>query len=792
MELVEGETLHGPLPVETALNYAKQIAEALEYAHERGIVHRDLKPANIKVTPAGTVKVLDFGLAKAIASDPVPAADAASSPTLTMRATMAGALMGTAAYMSPEQARGKPADRRADVWGFGTVLWEMLTGAPLFNGETVSDVLAQVLTKEPDWNRVPLAVRRLLRSCLQKDPKQRLKSIGDWHLLLEEEVPPAALPPPTRTSRLPWAIAGAAVIMAVIWVWLHRAPATDSPAYSLEIAPPEGESLYQDAISGFQAISPDGRTMAFIGESKGTRHIWVRPLDSPVARALAGTELANGLFWSPDGRHLGFMAGTKLYRVEIATGAIKEICDARSTVRGASWNGNGTIIFAMTARDLQRVSADGGVPIRVTAFDRDRELNHSFPQFLPDGKHFLYWIQGFHQDVTGVYIGSLDTGQGKQERNQVLTNPYAALYAQMPGGSAGHLLFLRGKTLFAQPFDPDRGALSGAPRAIAENVGARAYLPEFSVSQTGLLAFSIAGNLYRSLAIVSRDGKTMETVGKPDAFEEVRLSPGGRTSALAIRDATTKVGIWVMDMARGILTRFSNESAQSIYPIWSPDGREIAFASNRGGGYGIYRKSVAENGYEREIHPMEGTSQVPVAWSGDGILYTQRPNERRDYSLLLLPLIPSKAAIPIASHVTTSGAAISPSGRWVAFCSFESGAQDVYVQAMPGGGGAPERPVRVSSSGGANPAWSADGKELFFNSLDDRLMSILVKYPGGRFEAGEPKELFPLGGSSSYGGAVYWEPIGNGQRFVVLRSAPVAASDNRINVVINWARGASQ
>jgi Tol biopolymer transport system component len=794
MELVEGEDLRGPLPLDTALDYARQLAAALEAAHDKGIVHRDLKPANIKVTPEGVVKVLDFGLAKALAAD-APAGDPASSPTLTMRATVAGAIMGTAAYMSPEQARGRPVDRRADVWGFGVVLWEMLTGAPLFGGETVSDVLAQVLTWEPDWNRVPATVRRLLRSCLQKDPKQRLKGIGDWQCLLDEERGDQEVT--RRPEGLPhWGMAVAGVIIGIAaaagWGWLHPAPAADSRTYNLEIVPPDGESLYQEAVSGFQAISPDGRTLAFIAESKGTRHIWVRPLDSPVARPLQGTELANGLFWSPDSRHLGFMAGTKLERVEVATGAIKEICDLAWIIRGASWSAGGTIIFAAAGREIERVSADGGIPARVTAIDYNRELGHQFPQFLQDGKHFLYEIQRVQAAASGLYIGSLDVAPEKQERRQIAATPYAALYAPTPRGSAGHLLFLRGKTLFAQPFDPNLFALGGAPRAIAENVEARGPLGEFSVSQTGLLAFSSAGNLIRSVAIVSRDGTTVETLGRPGAYEVARRSPDGRSLALVLRGAPV-TNIWVMETARGVPTRFTNESTMSSYPIWSADGKEIVFSSNRGGAYRMYRKPLAENGPERLIQPAE-SSQTPLALSRDGqaILYLQSDRERRVYSLLLLPLAPGSAPIPIASPVLLSGVGLAPSGRWVAFSSSESGAPEVYVQGMPGGSGAAGAKIRVSSAGGANPQWSADGNELFFNSLDDRLMAVAVKYPGGQFQAGEPKQLFPLGGSSSFMGAIYWEPIGNGQRFVVLRSAPVTGRDNRINVVINWARGASE
>ena len=784
MELVEGEPLKGPLPLETAMDHARQIADALEAAHEKGIVHRDLKPGNIMVTPGDVVKVLDFGLAKTAEE---PSDNTQNSPTLTISPTRAGLILGTAPYMAPEQARGKAVDKRADIWAFGCVLYEMITGKQAFTGETTTDILAAVVTKEPDLRQVPAKVRVLLQNCLDKDPKSRLRDIGDvWRLL--DETPHL----PRAKNGLPWIIAAAALILTAAtagWAWWYRAPPADLRTYTLEIAPPDGESLYQDAISGFEAISPDGRTMAFIAESKGTRRIWVRPLDSLVARSLPGTELADGLFWSPDSRHLGFMAGTKLHRVEIATGAIKEICNTSRVVRGASWNADSTIIFGLVGGEIEQVSADAGIPAQVTVVDRDRDLGHNFPQFLPDGRHFLYLIQGIQDATTGIYIGSLDAAPEKQPKTQILATRSAPMYATSARG-AGHLLYLRGKTLFAQPFDPGRLTLGGAPRAIAENVGTRALTAEFSVSQTGLLAFATAGNLARSVTIVSRDGTTIDTLGKPDNFVMARLSPDGHTLALVLPSSGVN-RIWVMDMKRGVPTLFTNDSWISSFPTWSPDGKEIVFTSNRGGAYRMYRKALTGNGPERLIQATE-SNQYPLSWSRDGkaILYSETNAERNEFALRLLPLASSSAPISIASPVLPGGA-LSPSGRWVAFCSSESGTQEVYVQEMPGGSRTGLPRVRVSSAGGSNPAWSEDGNELFFNSLDDRLMSVAVNYLGGRFETGQPKELFALGGSSSFRGAIYWAPIGNGQRFVVLRSVPVPARDNRINIVINWVRGGS-
>jgi len=785
MELVEGEDLHGPLPLETALDYAGQIAEALEYAHEKGIIHRDLKPANIKVTgPAsgypGKVKVLDFGLAKALAAEGTTG-DPTSSPTLTMGATVAGVIMGTPGYMSPEQAKGKPVDRGADIWAFGVVLWEMLTGRALFAGETVTDTLAQVLTKEPDWSQAPAQVRRLLRSCLQKEPKQRLKAIGDWQFLLEE---PAAAPvAPARPTRLPWAIAGllAVALGIAAWGWLHRTPQTASGPYSLYMVPPEGASFHLDTASLMQAISPDGRTLAFIADSEGARHIWVRPLDSSTARPLAGTELADGLFWSPDARFLGFMAGNGIKIVEVATGAVKDLCDGGSSVRGATWNGSGTIVFGTTGSPLMRVSADGGTPVPVTVFDPQRENNHLWPQFLPNGKHFLYWIRGVKPETSGIYAGSLEVAPEQQIHQQILATPSNALYADR------HLLFLRGKTLFAQRFDPDRLTLEGSPSPIADNVASRSGLGQFSVSQNGILTTSAAASLSKSVTVVSRDGAAIESVGKPDAYNSLRLSPDGHSVALLRTDESSLLDIWLMDLARGAPVRLT-DGPINLHQIWSPDGKEIVFASNRGaGGYRMYRKPIAGNGAEESLLPGDHP-QYPSDWSRDGktIAYWENVSTGRT-QILLLPLAPGSKPIALTpSNANRFSPRLSPSGRWVAFTSNETGTFEIYVQALPGEPADSIPKVRISNAGGLNPAWNADGSELYFNSLDDRLMAVAVKSSGGRFEAGDPKLLFPLGGTTLFNGGTYWEPIGNGQRFVVLRPVPVTGRDNRIGVIVNW------
>jgi Tol biopolymer transport system component/predicted Ser/Thr protein kinase len=783
MELVEGEPLKGPLPWEAALDCARQIADALEYAHDKGIVHRDLKPANILITPGGTIKLLDFGLAKAMFSEQAPG-DPEASPTLTFSPTTAGFILGTAGYMSPEQAKGKAVDRRADIWAFGVVLWELLTGRRLFEGETVSEAIAQVLAKEPDWTQAPAPARRLLRSCLQRDPKARLKSIGDWRLLLDEGG--AAASGPVRANRLPWAAAVAAMLLAAVfgWAWLRRdAPAT-AGAYQLDVLPPDGETVYQDALGGYQAISPDGRTLAFISEGNGARHILVRPLDSPTSRALAGTELADGLFWSPDSRHVGFTAGSKLERVDLGTGTVKEICDGFASLRGATWNADGTIVFGAAGIPLRKVPAEGGTPVPVLAYEKG-EAGHLFPQFLPDGKHFLFWVRGGQGRLTGVYAGSIDRPPN-QERRQILAGPTAARYAPSTGSKEGYLLFLRERTLLAQPFDAERLTLSGSARSVAENVGSRAELGQFLPSQNGILSTATAGNLFRTVTVVSRDGKTIATVGAPGAFSAIRLSPDGRSAAV-IEVLSPAMEIAILDMTHGRPVQFTSEGGLSLFPVWSPDGKEILFSSLRGEMYRLYRKAIS--GKEQEIPTGPNLAAIAAAWLHDPerVVYIE-PISPSLLRLMMRPLAPEGTPAPLfdSSRGRMYSFSVSRSQRWVAYTSEESGRPEVYVRSMPRQGEPAGPAIRISTGAGRDPAWSDDEKELFFGTLDDRLMAASVKETEGRLDAAEPKRLFDLGATSTFGGALFWQPIGNGERFVVLRSSPVAPRDNRVSVLTNW------
>ena len=607
MELVEGPTLaervkQCAIPLEETLPLAKQICEAVEYAHERGIIHRDLKPSNVKVTPDGQVKVLDFGLAKAIEGDP-STTSVENSPTLSAMATYAGFLLGTAAYMSPEQARGKKADRRADIWAFGVVLFEMLAGQRLFTGETTSDTLAAVIRAEPDWNELPAntppRIRELLQRCLKKDPRQRLQSIGDARIVMEEVLSGAqqeGAAPDTvgaRTrERLAWSAPAVVTIIAALFAagYFLRAPQAPKPAQAIvsQILPPaKANFAFEGLDAGPPAISPDGRKLAFaaIG-SDGKQVLWVRPLNAATAQSLAGTDGASYPFWSADSRSIGFFAKGKVNRIDASGGPVIALADAFSG-RGGAWGPDGTILFSPLSRGpLYRVPASGGMPHPVTELDASRpEVGHRWPQFLPDGKHFLFYALSTISQNRGTYAASLDGGAPKL----LMLGDSNAVYAP-----PGYLLFVRQGTLMAQRFDADRLRLIGEATPLAghalvntaENGGI------FTVSENRLLVYQ-AGNATGGngqLLWFDRSGKQIGETGTPGDFFTPSLSPGGRRLAVAILSNATNANVWVFDLARGIKTRLTF-SLDDVGPVWSPDGKTIAFMSGRSGPFHLYQKA---------------------------------------------------------------------------------------------------------------------------------------------------------------------------------------------------------
>jgi Tol biopolymer transport system component len=802
MELVEGSTLaerigQGPIALSEALPLARQIAEALEYAHEHGVVHRDLKPANIKITPEGRVKVLDFGLAKALGNDPA-SGDPASSPTLTMRATMAGMILGTAAYMSPEQAKGKPVDRRADIWAFGVVLVEMLSGRQLYTGETASETMAAVMMKEPDLGGVPAAVpatiRRLLRRCLDKDPQRRLRDIGEARIALEDALAGAADPEPSSAPRSGsrwWMVAVAALALALLALAaIHFREAPPEPAaVRFQILPPEKGSFG----TGGMALSPDGRRLAFVAtHADGRTSLWVRALDSPTAVALPGTTGAMYPFWSPDSRSLGFFVVGKLKKVEASGGPAQTVCDVSNTGVGGSWSRDGVILFGTNTSGLFHVPQAGGAAIPLTTPDPSREENyHARPWFLPDAQHFLYCARSRQPEHDAIYLATL----GAKDRKRLVGARHGAAFAPpAPGAGKAHLLFLRESTLIAQPLDPISLDFAGEAFPVAEQVGYDISLGYFSVSANGVLAVRSGGSGGNAqLAWFGRDGKPAGVVGPPGIYLDVALSPDGKRVAASKTDTQSgNRDIWLLDVLHGIPTRFTFDPALDFRPVWSPNGGRLVFTSNRTGPFNLYQK---DSGGARSEEPLlkSDREQRSYDWSTDGrfLLYSVNdPKTKTDLWALQDAggvSADRKAQPYLATQHNETQGQFSPSGsgapRWVAYTSDESGRYEVYVQPFPAASGK----FQISSDGGSQPRWRRDGKELYYLAPDGKLMAVETRTSPG-FEHGAPKALFETRTGNRGAGnqtLMLYDVAADGKRFLINSYMEETAS-SPINVVLNW------
>ncbi|HYL37609.1 MAG TPA: protein kinase [Bryobacteraceae bacterium] len=787
MELIGGESLKGPLPLDAALDYARQIAEALEAAHEKGITHRDLKPANIKITPQGVVKVLDFGLAS-VAQAASASGDAANSPTLTMSPTIAGMILGTAAYMSPEQARGKPVDRRADIWAFGVVLYEMLTGEQLFRGETITDILAAVVKEEPDLARVPAKIRRLLRSCLEKDPKQRLQAIGDSRLLLEGSPQTAAAPASRKWLWPSVATLLLAALCVVSFTHFREKPPSPPEPLRFQIPTPERGS-FGDGL----ALSPDGRRLAFSANGPdGRSQLWVRNLDTLESRPLSGTDGATGQFWSPDNRFLAFGDGTRLKKIDLSGGPAITLCELPQPVGSGSWSAAGVLLVGGRGTGpLWRVSASGGLASQVTKLDSARqEMFHTFGSFLPDARHFIYLRRSNTAENNGIYLGSLDAKPEDQAVKRLLATQFGALYAPSSNPLTGHILFLREGTLLSQVFDAKRLELVGDPVPVAEQVGnVNGVAGYFTASSTALAYRAGGGGGGVQLTWFDRQGKALGTVGEPGILQRPSISPDGRTVAIDRRDPQTGyLDIWLHDLARGSASRFTFNSNNTGYPIWSPDSSHIAFYTSRNVRSSVEQKSTSGVGQNEVLDAARPAR--PVDWSRDGryiIESSLDPKTKAD--VWVLPLFGDRKPFPyLQTEFNELDAKLSPNGQWLAYVSDETRRNEVYVQTFPNPGGK----WQISTTGGTLPVWSRDGKELFFIGTaigaTRKMMAVDVKVgagTGAKFEAGVPKALFDthLDGAFSPG-----FDVSKDGRFLI-PTQQGANSSSPITVVVNWNSG---
>ncbi len=782
----------GPLPVDQALPIAKQIADALEAAHEQGVTHRDLKPANIKVRDDGMVKVLDFGLAKLAAPLASEAAAMAlsQSPTLTTpAATLAGVILGTAAYMSPEQARGRTVDKRTDIWAFGCVLYEMLTGKQAFRGEDITEILAAVVKTEPDWQAlpadVPSNIRTLLFRCLQKDIKKRVRDAGDIVIECEEALAapatsvaaPATVAPILSRRSLVVGFAGLLLggLITGLAVWRLN-PAPTAPVSRFTMILPPGQrlaGLYQTAV----AFSPDGRRLAYVASAGSPQQLYLREMDSFEGSPVAGTEGAVNPFFSPDGQWVGFFTVDRLKKVSISGGPPVILARVEDFGRGGSWGNDGNIIFASRFDSgLSLVSAAGGTVQSLTTKDRQKaEGSHRFPHHLPGGGGVLFTVgTGGSWDDARIEVLKLGTG----ERKVLIEGGSDARYVP-----TGHLVHLRAGTLMAVPVDLDRLEVTGPPVALVEGV-----LPSTDNTGAAQASFADPGSLVyvsgggqageRTLAWVDRTGTEQSLQLPPRSYRHPRLSPDGQRVVLDI-DKGNGGDVWVYDLPRGTLTRLTFE-ATNAFPVWASNGKKVTFESTKAGPTNLFWKPADGSGAQERLTTSENT-QNPGPWSPDGetLAFTEA-DPATGSDIWVLSLKDGRKSQPFLRTPFNEGNLVfSPDGHWVAYQSNESGRDEVYVQPFPG----PGSKGLVSTQGGTEPVWSRDGHELFYRSGDKMMVVATMIQPA--FRASKPEVLFekphyvlPL--------LRNYDVTSDGRRFLMLKESEQVAAATHINVVLNW------
>ena len=813
MELVPGVPLHGPLPFDTALGYAKQIASALEAAHERGIVHRDLKPGNLMVTPDGVVKVLDFGLAGRAASDSTLSQDL--SPTLTVRATQAGVIIGTAAYMSPEQAAGKAADKRADIWSFGAVLWELLVGARLFDGETISHTLADVLRAEIDFGKLPrgtpAAIRQLLGRCLDRDVKNRLRDIGEARVAIEKylagpqtvgkELAGSAPHGAVRRSVLAWSVAALATAAAATLAFIHfQEQPSIVPSVRFQVVPPAGSPFLNSIV-----LSPDGERFAFTAPGPdGRPFLWLQSMNSLEARLVPGTEGASvWSFWSPDSRFIVFGVNGfpgRLKRVDATGGPPQTLSEYAGAFRGGDWSG-GDIVFG-AGDGIWHLGSEGGTPRKVTVIDpARREAQHAMPKFLPDGRTFVYLRATPILEMLGLYIGSLDNAPDAQSKTRIAIADSGPVFVPASADRSAYLLFIRQGALVAQAID-GHAQLMGNALTLADDVGNTAAVGWFSASTTGVLAYRTGrgANETSELVWFDRKGTRLGQLGPRMEIGGggVSLSPDGRRVAVTRAESSGGVGgvgglpashVWMADLSRAIFSRLTAEQASQTSQVITPDGR-VVFSTTLNAGIGdLYWMPGNGVGMPEPLIAKSPTVKHPNDVSPDGrfLIYDDHTSQRQD--LWILPLTPPSNGgerKPFPFLVTAADETFgqfSPDGRWIAYDSDESGTREVYVQ-----GFAPDRvPAAafgkwpISTAGGDKPRWSHDGKELYYLGPDRKLMAVPVKI-GSTFEPGVAAPLFQTRVTSFFP----YDVAADGRFLINTPSdAPLLAA-SPVTMVLNW------
>jgi Tol biopolymer transport system component len=789
LEFVDGPTLaerleRGALPVTEALTIARQIASALDAAHERGIIHRDLKPSNIKIAPGGVVKVLDFGIARTIVT-------AGASPAT--HATRTGLVLGTPAYMSPEQARGGAVDKRTDIWAFGCVLYEMLTGRAAFAGDTASDTIARVLERDPAIEALPAglspSIRRLVAHCLAKDPSERLRDIADARLeivdALSAPASAAHLTAPTVRGRWLWRAATVAgvITLAAVVASLARGRSEaglGSPLeFQIDLPPEAGNAGYG------LAVSPDGGRVAFASCCGGGPQLWIRSLDSSELRALPGTEGAVQPFWSPDGSTVGFFAHGKLERTDLLNGTPMDITDLTGAPggpgRGASWSAKGVILYS-AGRQLFRILASGGTAEPVAVSDDAGDAARGKPQFLSDNTHFIYYAAGPRRHAT--YLASLDSPVAAH----LVDSDYPAIYA-----APSSLMYLRGTAMVAQRINLKTNRLEGpaitvAPDAAPGCVCSAWGLWTYSASANGTLALvKTGGGSPGHLVWFDRTGTALTAIDQPQGVENLNpaISPDGKRVAVNRMDPQTgNWDIWTID-DRGIASRLTSNPARDSDPVWSPDGKELAFVSSRDGPLALYKIAADQSGVEQRLVELDGkiNDAVTTDWSADGkfILYQAQTQEHPAWSVWALPLFGDRKPVAVVQGEHVSNAHVSPNGYWIAYTSFETGRNEVYIQRFM----EPGEKKPISPGGGAHPRWTRDGRELvYWVAPGDGVAAVDLDFTPSGVHVGPPRPLVSTPVLPLIDARPHYDVTRDGERLLVRQ--PAGPQRPAITVIVNW------